>query len=128
MIYRLLPEGELSLWVANAVRETECPVACPYYDKTWNFVPGQLLELPMWRRYGRLRGARLRGARFFHKLIECEAVKSARQRTALDALQSFLKHFTWQVVRSQYRHVLEVVMHECARHPAVPQGEIAAST
>ena len=51
--------------------------------------------------------------------------KSARQRTALDALQSFRKHFTWQVVRSQYRHVLEDVS---ARQPAVQQREIAAST
>jgi spore coat protein SA len=85
MIYHLLPEGEpfsdidggaLSRWIANAVRGTECIVACPCYEKTWNFVPDQLLELPMWRRNGRLRGAWSRGARFFDKLIECEAAKS----------------------------------------------------
>jgi spore coat protein SA len=82
MIYHLLPEGEpfsdidggaLSRWVANAVRGTECIVACPYYDKTWNFVPGQLLELPTWRHYGRIRGAFSRGTRFLDKL--CQAAK-----------------------------------------------------
>ena len=79
MIYHLLPEGEpfsdinggaLSRWVANAARGAECIVACPCYDKTWNFVPGQLLELPIWRRYGRLRGAFSRGKRFLDKLSE----------------------------------------------------------
>jgi spore coat protein SA len=79
MIYHLLPEGEpfsdidggaLSRWVANAARGTECIVACPCYDTTWNFVPDQLLELPVWRRYGRLRGALSRGTRLFDKLSE----------------------------------------------------------
>jgi hypothetical protein len=84
MIYHLVPDGEpfsdidggaLSRWVANVVLGTECIVACPRYDKTWNFVPGQLLESPMQRRYRRLRGVCSRGARFFDKLIECEAAK-----------------------------------------------------
>ncbi len=77
MIYHLLPEGEpfsdvdggaLSRWVANAARGSEYMVACPRYDDTWNLSPRQLIELPMWRRYGRFRGALPRGTRFFDRL------------------------------------------------------------
>lgn len=78
MIYHLLPEAEpfsdvdggaLSRWVANAARGHGCIVACPRYDDTWDFMPNQLLELPMWRRYGRLRNALSRGTRVFDRVI-----------------------------------------------------------
>ncbi len=95
MIYHLLPEeepfsdvggGAISRWVANVVRETDCIVACPSYDATWQFPTGQILEMPGWKRYGKLRSVLPRGRHCLELLSQSSVLSPLR--VLLKALSS----------------------------------------
>lgn len=159
MVHQLLTEEEpfsdideraISRWVANVAQGTQCVVACPSFDSTWGFAKDQLLELPAWRFYGRLKTLLQRGGKFlepakewaelssFKPLLfggipevlqfgggvcvppgDAAALANALERLIVDraaceplgaeGLQSFRKHFSWQIIRKRYLEIVEEV-------------------